>query len=174
MNKKFGIAIAIFLGCLLLCCGGMLYAGNTAFRRIRETVAADRVFVRNALTATAKNWEEADFAPFADDAFNAPDKKEQTRKLFATLKEKLGSLETLDEPVVQRQGAFRSSNTGENRGFYVTFKVHAKFAKRNGIFEVTVRNTKDKKYISDISLNPDETMGVSAGNSPSDANTGAF
>jgi hypothetical protein len=110
MGKKVGIASAIFIGVIILCCLGGGFTVRQFLGRIKETVTKDQTFVRTALTATAKNWDEKDFSIFADDSFNEPSKKEETRKLFVTLKEKLGTLVSLGTVELQRSNGFRPAS----------------------------------------------------------------
>lgn len=156
MNKKVGVVAAIFLGVMVLCCLGSLFMARQAFNKVRETVTKDQEFVAKALEDTAKTWDEKAFATYADESFKTPDKQEQTKKLFVTLKEKLGPLVKLGEVKVLNRSAFRSSTNGDAQGFFVSFRAAAKFQKRDGVFDVTVRNYKDQKTIFAISLNPDE------------------
>ena len=170
MGKKVGVASAIFVGLIILCCLGGGFTIRQFLGRIKETVSKDQTFVRTALTATAKNWDEKDFSIYADDSFNQPSKREETRKLFATLKDKLGPLESLGTVELPRSNGFRPANDGSSKGLFLTFIVKAKFQKRDGVFEVTIRNNKDHQAIYAIGLNPDSpTLGVS-GNSANSAN----
>lgn len=167
MGKKIGVVVAVLGGIFLLCCLGGFFFFRNVFGQLRETVKTDQTFVETALKATAKNWDEKDFAIYADESFNTPERKAETRKLFATLKEKLGPLVSLGEVKAQRRGGFHSVSEGPKAGFYVTFDVKAKFQKRDGVFEVTVRNNKDHHSISAISLNPDDKLSLDSSDSPS-------
>ncbi|MBI1332080.1 MAG: hypothetical protein JST12_13940 [Armatimonadetes bacterium] len=166
MNKKTGVVLAIVAGILILCCAGGAFMIRSMFNQIQETVKTDKEFVKTALTATAKNWDEKDFALYADDSFNKPENKEKTQKLFTELKDKLGSIKTLGDITVLRRGGFRTNDSGTDRGFYITFRASATFEKRDGVFDVTVKNNKDKHVIYSIALNPDAATAdsIEAGN----------
>lgn len=157
MNKKFGIIAAVIGGLLLVCCLGGFFFINGALGKVRDTIKADQAFLDKALKATAKDWDEKEFSLYADESFNTPEKREATKKLFASLKQRLGSLETLGavEPAGGK-GSFRAgTQKGADQGFFVSFRAKAKFQKGNGVFEVMVKNNKDKHTIYEISLNPD-------------------
>ncbi len=155
MNKKVGIGLAVFLALLVICCTGIFFFFKTATGKIMETVSKDQVFVANVLKSTTKNWDENEFSKFADDSFNTPDKREETRKLFATLKKNLGALVELGE-VTTGTKAFKANNEGNGQGFFVSLTAKAKFEKGNGVFTVVVKNFKEQMKITSISLDPDK------------------
>jgi hypothetical protein len=157
MNKKFGIVAAVLGGILLLCCLGGFFFINGALSKVGETIKADQAFLDKALKATAKNWDESEFSLYADESFNTPEKRETTKKLFSTLKQRLGSLVSLGtiEPLTRGRAFRTGTQKGADQGFFVSFRAKAKFEKGNGVFEVMVKNNKDKHTIYEISLNPD-------------------
>jgi hypothetical protein len=96
-----------------------------------------------------------EFSKFADDSFNTPEKREETRKLFATLKKNLGPLVELGE-VTTGAKAFKANNQGNEQGFFISLTAKAKFEKGNGVFTVVVKNYKEQMKITSISLDPDK------------------
>jgi len=172
MGKKVGIIAAVVGGIILLCCLGGIFFARNVIGQLKETVAKNQTFVGTALMATAKNWDEKDFAIYADESFNKPENKKKTQELFATLKEKLGPIVSLGEIKPLRQNSFRTNDKGDNKGFFVKFEVPAKFQKRDGVFEVTVRNNRERQTIFAISLNPDSVSAADTGASNNTEKTG--
>lgn len=138
----------------MCCCLGGIFIAKGVATKLTETLNNDHLFVEEALTATGKTWDEKRFSGYADDSFNTPARREETKKLFATLKSKLGMLTSLEKPVEEKQ-SFKADSTSADPGFFVTLKAKAKFEKGNGIFTVTVKNYKSKAKIVDIHLDPD-------------------
>jgi hypothetical protein len=167
MNKKVGIALTAFAAMLLLCCLGFFFTLRSATKKITEVIAKDQVFVSNVINSTAKNWDENEFSKFADDTFNTPEKRAETKKLFLTLKKNLGPLVSLGE-VAPGAKAFRPTTDGDGNGFLVSLTAKAKFEKGDGIFTVVVRNVKEKMTITSISLDPDKSPSATnpASNNP--------
>ncbi len=153
MSKKVGIVLAVVGAILLLCCLGGIFFTKSVTAKIFESVDKDKAFVATALNATAKTWDEEAFATFADESFNTPTRREETRKLFATLKQKLGPMLSLEE-VIDDKKSFKADNSGTTQGFFVTLHANAKFQKGTGVFTVTVKNLKDQIKITDIHLDP--------------------
>ncbi|MEI8281829.1 MAG: hypothetical protein WCG75_05450, partial [Armatimonadota bacterium] len=131
MSKKTGIILAVILFVALLCCSGTFLFMKNVMTKVNEAVVSDQKFVATVLKATASKWDESAFSPYADDSFNTPEKREETRKQFETLNKNLGPLVSLGE-VVQDMKALRANNTGIEKGFFVSFTAKAKFAKGTG------------------------------------------
>jgi hypothetical protein len=152
MNKKIGTILAVFALFLVLCClGGFFYIKQVA-DRINKVIAKDQAYVTQALNTTAKSWDEQIFSTFADDTFNTPAHRAETKKQFAMLKDKLGMLVNLGEVTTDKK-SFKANN-GSAQGFYVSFTATAKFEKGNAVFSVTVKNLNEQMRIFDISVNP--------------------
>ena len=155
MNKRAGIVWVIAATVLVSCCLGTFFFAQSFTKRVGETIAKDQKFVATVLNSSAKNWDEGEFSKFADESFNAPAKREATKKLFSTLKQHLGGLVSLGEVTINKD-ASRSNNNGTTQGFFMSFTAKAKFEKGNGIFNVTVKNIKDQMTIYTIGLDPDK------------------
>lgn len=125
---------------------------------VRDRLTASATFAKEAVTKTAKNWDEADYSFYAGPEFNVPEKKDRTKKMFAVFKQKLGRLVSVEEFKPARRGAIEAGQ----KGFDVRLTADAKFEKGEGRFEVVVRNMKDRKYIADISLKSDQLFELSA------------
>jgi hypothetical protein len=167
VNKKTGVVLALFAGTFALCCGGIMFTLKSTFSQVQTAVNKDKEFLREALTATAADWNVDTFLKYADVTFKDPDHVERTKNMFKIFKQKLGKLKLLDE-VKQAGGkeAFHigTQKTGPDReGLHAKFQVNAEFEKGKGKFEVTVINNKDEKKIIAIALKSNEVMGLSAG-----------
>jgi hypothetical protein len=156
MSKKTGIILAVIVFIAILCCSGTFMFMKNVMTKVNETVVNDQKFVATVLKATAAKWDENAFSPYADDTFNTPAKREETRKQFESLNKNLGPLVSLGE-VVQDMKALRANNTGVEKGFFVSFTAKAKFEKGNGVFSVTVKNLQNQTKIYAIALNPDKS-----------------
>ena len=153
MSKKVGIILAVLAAIMVLCCAGGFFFFKGFANKIVETSAKDQAFIATALTATAKTWDEKVFSTYADENFNKPEHRESTRKQFANLQKKLGSLVSLQKAVEQKR-AFNADSNMPSPGFYITYKANAKYEKGDGVFTVTVRNSKNEIKITDIGLDP--------------------
>ena len=151
------IAAAVVGGAILLCCGGSIFLVSRTVGEVRDRILASAQFAKEAVTKTGKNWDEADFAFYAGPEFNTPEKKERTKKMFGVFKSKLGSLVSVEDFQPMSRRAVEASD----RGFDVRLVAKAKFEKGEGKFEVVVRNTKEKKFVTDISLNSDHLFELS-------------
>jgi hypothetical protein len=153
MNRKIAVVFAVFMGLLVLCCSGIFFYVKSVTSKITDLVIKDQKFVSNVLQSCTKNWDENEFSKFADPSFNTPEKRQETRKLFATLKQNLGPLVTLGEVTTDKK-TFRAASDNTAQGFFVALKAKAKFQKGEGVFSVTVKNFKDKETIFAIGLDP--------------------
>lgn len=159
MNKKTGTILAVLIGVLLVCCGGVFYLTRTAFEKVKDAYKMNREFVASALNDTAKSWDEAVFAKYADKEFLTPEGKDGTKKRFAVFNQKLGKLKTLG-PVKDLPGSSVAKSGEADRGFYLSFSADAEFEKGKGKFEVTVRNDGPKAHIYSIALKSNELMEI--------------
>lgn len=153
MNKKVGIVLAVVGALLLLCCLGAIFFTKGVAEKVTETINRDHSFVEKALNATAKTWDEEEFSKYAEASFNTPARREETRKLFATLKKNLGAMTSLEKPVEEKK-SFKADSSSADPGFLVTLTAKAKFEKGGGVFTVTVKNYKAQTKITDIHLDP--------------------
>lgn len=160
MNKKVGIAITVFAALMLFCCLGFVFTLKSATAKITEVITRDQTFVATVLKATAKDWDEGEFSKYADSSFNSPARREETKKLFASLKKNLGVLVSLGE--VTPGSKVLGSNNGASNGLFISLTAKAKFEKGDGIFTVVVKNVKEKMTVTAISLDPDKSS-VNAG-----------
>lgn len=158
MKKKTVIAAGVVGGIMLLCCGGSFFLVSRTIGEVRDRIASSAKFAKEAVTKTASKWDEADFSFYAGPEFNTPEKKERTKKMFAVFKAKLGSIVSVED----FQPARRRSIETSKQGLDIRLMADATFEKGKGKFEVTVRNQKDRKFITDITLNSDQLFELSA------------
>jgi ParB-like chromosome segregation protein Spo0J len=122
---------------------------SRTINEVKDRINKSREFAQEAIATTARTWKEEDFAAYASSEFNTPERKAQTKKMFAVFNQKLGKLVKL-EPI--KDPARRGIRATE-KGFQVSFKTTAEFEKGKGEFEITVQSKGENRVVSDIKLN---------------------